>query len=157
MSPPSCSPNIVPISPNNPDALTFGANSIQQSSKVTKLPTQPRTLKRSAQATLLSYLNLDDSALHPDHRGMGTVVGAQFGEDVPDLALDSLFADRELCSNLIVGIPFGDQPQDTDLRWGQGVIGGMFGKLEGGLRRKCFFPGMDATNRFQQFLVQAIF
>jgi len=105
----------------------------------------------------LSELKLDDSALQTDHRGVGSVVGAQFGEDVSDLALDGFFADRELRGNLFVSIPFGNQTQDTDFRWGQGVIGGMFGDLVGGLRGQCLFPGMDGADCLQQFLVQAIF
>ena len=105
----------------------------------------------------MSYLNLDDSALQTDHRGVGPVVGTQFGEDVPDLALDCLFADRELRGNLFVGIPFRDQPQDADFRRGQRVIGGMLGKLIGGFRGKRLFPGMHRANRLQQFLVQLFF
>ena len=77
---------------------------------------------------------------------MGPVVGAQFGEDVPDLALDGFLADRKLRSNLFVGIPFANQTQDTYFRSGQGVMRGMLGKLEGGLRGKCFFTGMDASD-----------
>jgi hypothetical protein len=97
-----------------------------------------------------SESNLDDSALQTDQCGVGSVVGAQFGEDVPDLALDGFFADGELRGNLLVGIPFGNQPQDTDLRRCQRVIRGMLGKLAAGLGGKTLFPGMDGTNRFQQ-------
>src|SRR5258707_15865491 len=101
---------------------------------------QPKTPKRRARNTLLSELKLDDSALQTDHRGVGSVVGAQFGEDVPDLSLDRFFADRKLRRNLFIGIPFRNQSQYTDFRWGQRVIGGMFGKLHGGLCRECPFP-----------------
>jgi hypothetical protein len=69
----------------------------------------------------------------PIHGGMGSVVGAQFGEDVPDLALDGFFADRELRCNLFVCIAFGNQTQPTDFCWGKGIVGGMLGKLVGGL------------------------
>ncbi len=62
--------------------------------QITRFPTRPASLKRAAQTTLLGKLKLDDSALQTDHRGVGSVVGAQFGEDVPDLALDGFFADR---------------------------------------------------------------
>ena len=74
---------------------------------------------------------------------MGPVVGAQFGEDVLDSAFDGLFGDRELISNLFVGIPGGNQTQDTDFPWSEGVISGVLGKLVGGLRGKSPFPGMD--------------
>ena len=61
-----------------------------------------------------------------------------------DLALDGFFADRELRGNLFVGIPFGNQPQHTHFCRGQRVIGGMLGKLVGGLGGKRLFPGMNA-------------
>jgi hypothetical protein len=66
----------------------------------------------------LSKLKLDDSALDADHGGVGSVVGAQFGEDIPDVALDGFFANRKLRGNPFVGIPFGNQAQDADFRWG---------------------------------------
>jgi hypothetical protein len=50
----------------------------------------------------LGELKLNNSALQTDHGGMGSVVGAQFGEDVPDLALDGVFSDRQLNRNLFV-------------------------------------------------------
>ena len=88
---------------------------------------------------------------------MGSVVGAQFGEDVSDLALYGFFADGELHGNLFVGIPFGDQPQHTHFCRGQRVIGGMLGKLVGNLGGERPFPGMYTTDGLQQLLVQAIF
>jgi hypothetical protein len=57
----------------------------------------------------LSELKLDDSALQPKHRGVSSVVGAQFGEDVSDLAFGGFFAAGELRGNLFIGIPFGNQ------------------------------------------------
>ena len=45
-------------------------------------------------------LEFDDSALQPYHGGVGSVVGAQFGEDVLDSAFDGFFSDRELIRNL---------------------------------------------------------
>ena len=36
---------------------------------------------------------------------MGSVVSAQFGEDILDPAFDGFFGDRELICNLFVGIP----------------------------------------------------
>lgn len=114
------------------------------------------TPKRFVLTTLSSELRFDDSALQPDHRGVGSVVGAQFGEDVPDLALDGLFADRELSRNYLVGIARGNQIKDADFRRGQSVIGGVFGELEGCLWGHCLFPGMNRPDRVEQFLVQAI-
>ena len=107
-------------------------------------PRQPKAPKGGRVNTLLSELKLDDSALQTDHRGVGSVVGPQLGENASDLALDGLFADGKLRGNLFVGIPFANQTQDTDFRWGQGVIGGMFGDLVGGLRGQCLFPAWTA-------------
>src|SRR5208282_5154096 len=112
--------------------------------------------KRLPRITLLSELKFDNSALQTDHRGLSSVVGAQFREDVPDLALDGFFADGELGRNLFVGIPFGNQTQHPDFRRGKRVIGGMLGKLVGSLSGKRLLPGMNRANRFQQFLMQAI-
>ena len=116
------------------------------------LPTE--SPKRLARITLLSELKFEDSALQTYHRGVGSVVGAQFGEDVSDLAFDGFFTDRKLRCNLLIGIPFGNQAQDAHFCWGQRVIGGMLRKLKGHLWRNRLFPGMYRPNRFQQFLVQ---
>jgi hypothetical protein len=43
--------------------------------------------------TLSSDLEFDDSPFEPDHCGVGSVVGAQLGEDVLDTAFDSFFGD----------------------------------------------------------------
>src|SRR6202045_5442214 len=114
-------------------------------------PRQPKAPKGGRENTLLSELKLDDSALQTDHRGVSSVVGAQFGEDVSDLALDGFFTDGELRGNLFVGLPFANQTQDAHFSRGQRVIGGMLGKLVGSLRGKPFFPRMHRPDRFQKF------
>ena len=48
---------------------------------------------------LSSELEFDDPAFEPDRHGVGTIIGAQFGEDVPDLTLHRVFAGRELRRN----------------------------------------------------------
>ncbi len=73
---------------------------------------------KRAVGSLFRVLQFDDSALQPYHGGVGSVVGAQFGEDVLDSAFDGFFGDGELISNLFVGIPGGNQTQDTDFPWG---------------------------------------
>ena len=90
---------------------------------------KPAALARHGQAGGVE-LEVDDSTLHTDHRGVGSVVGAQLRKDVLDSALDGLLADRELIGNLLVGIAGGNQPQDVDFPRGQCLIGGMFGKFE---------------------------
>ena len=83
---------------------------------------------------------------------MGTVVGAQFGEDVPDLApaISSLTESRSAISLLAL-------PSASATGWISASVrhhGGMFGKLEASGE---YFPGMDVTNRFQQFLCKLSF
>src|SRR5271170_2408348 len=90
---------------------------------------------------------LDDPALEPNHGGVGSVLGAQFGEDVPDLALHGVLTGRDLRRDLFVGIPAGDETQDTDFRRGQRVVGGMFGEPEGDLSGQGFFPSLHGSNR----------
>src|SRR5580700_10399734 len=102
------------------------------------------TPKRFVLTTLSSELRFDDSALQPDHRGVGSVVGAQFGEDVPDLALDGLFADRELSRNYLVGIARGNQIKDADFRRGQSVIGGVSASWKDASGDIVFFPEWTA-------------
>src|SRR6267142_6031593 len=83
---------------------------------------QSKNPKRHARKTLLSELKFDNSALQTDHGRVRSIVGAQFRENVPDLALDSFFADRELRRNLFVSIPFGNQTQHSDFRRRERVI-----------------------------------
>ena len=52
-----------------------------------------RSPKKSRRVTLSSELEFDDPAFHPDHGGVGAVVGAQFGEDILYSTLDSFFGD----------------------------------------------------------------
>jgi hypothetical protein len=77
---------------------------------------EPQNPKRVRKTTLLGELQLDDSALQRDHRGVGAVVGAKFGEDIPDLALDRFFADGKVRGYFFVCIPFRNQPQHPDFR-----------------------------------------
>src|SRR5437773_7802896 len=65
--------------------------------------------------TLLSGLEFDDAALNPDHGGVCAIIGSQLGEDVLDAPFDGLLAERELSSDLLVGIPIGNQTKDRKL------------------------------------------
>jgi hypothetical protein len=64
--------------------------------------------------TLSSRLEFDDSPPQANHCRVSTVVGTQFGENALDSTLDGFFRDRQSIGNLLVGVPFGDQVQDTD-------------------------------------------
>src|SRR5258708_12156091 len=94
------------------------------------LPTETpnRLISRTLSGDLDSFerSELDDAALESDHGGVGSVLGAQFGEDVPDLALHRVLAGRELRGDLFVRIPLGNEAQDTDFRGGQPIASGMF-------------------------------
>ena len=61
----------------------------------------------------LEGLDFDDPAPNPDHGGVGAIVSAQFGEDVLHAAFDGFLAERELSSDLLVGISIGNQTQDV--------------------------------------------
>ena len=82
-------------------------------------------------------LQLDDSSLQSDHRGVGSIVGAQFRKDVLDSTLDGFLGDRELIRNLLVRIAGRDQSQHGDFRRRQGIIGRMLGDFVRGLWRKA--------------------
>jgi hypothetical protein len=83
------------------------------------------------------------------HRGMGSVVSAQFGQNVSDLAFNGFFADQQLISNRFVSISLCDQTQNADFSCRQSVIGGVLGQLEGGLRGKRPLPCVHGANRFE--------
>src|SRR5215471_3660884 len=100
--------------------------------------------------------NLDfyDSPLHADHGGLGPVVSAQLGKDVLDPPLYRFLRDRKLVGDLFVGIAGGNQPEHTDFSLRQGIGSCMLGKFVGSLCRKSLSPGVDGTDRVDQFLVK---
>jgi hypothetical protein len=61
-------------------------------------------------------LQFDDSSLQADHRGVGSIVGAQFGKNALDSAFDRFLGDRKLIRNLLVCISCRDQSQNIDFR-----------------------------------------
>src|SRR3984957_10940379 len=107
----------------------MSSRGVSNGAQVMQLHCGLKPSKGPPRTTLLSYLYLDDSALESDHRRVGTVIGVQFGEDIPDLAFDCFFADRQMRRYLFVGISFGNQAEDADFRRTERVIGGMLGKL----------------------------
>ena len=88
---------------------------------------------------------------------MGAIAGPQFGENVPDPALDGFLRDRELHCNFLVGIPVRYQPQDLDFPSRQGGIRGVVGKLVRDFGGQNLFAGIDGADRVQQFLIQEVF
>src|SRR6267154_3430315 len=120
-------------------------------------PMRTGSPKRQVRITLSSELKFDDSALQAYHGGVSSVAGAQFREDVSDLAFYGFFTDRKMRGNLFIGIPFSNQTQNEHFCRAQRVIRGMLRKLKRNLWRNRLFPDMYRPNRFQQFLVQQIF
>jgi hypothetical protein len=60
--------------------------------EVTRFPVCLKAQKECEEQLFLG-LDLDNSALQPDHRGVGSVVSAQFGQDTSDSALHGFFRD----------------------------------------------------------------
>ena len=52
---------------------------------------------------------VDESALYANDCRVRSIVGAKFGKDVLDSPFDGVLCDRKLISNLLVGIPPGNQ------------------------------------------------
>jgi hypothetical protein len=59
-------------------------------------------------------LELDDSALQANGDGVGSVVCAEFREDILDVAFYSFLSDPELICNQFVCIPCRNQPENFD-------------------------------------------
>src|SRR6266404_4013182 len=69
-----------------------------------------------------SESELDYSAAQRQGDGVGPVVGAQLGQDVPDVCLGGSFVDLEPGCDRTVGIAGGDESQDLDLADSQGGV-----------------------------------
>src|SRR6266403_433888 len=120
------------------------------------LPLRPETLDRLNLGTLSGGSELDDPPPEGDHGGLGAVLGAKLREDVADLALDRVLADRELGGDLLVGVTLGNQAHDTDFRSGQRLVGRMLGELVRNLWRERLLTGVDGSNGAQELLMQSI-
>src|SRR5215467_545810 len=101
-------------------------------------------------------LDFYDSPLDADHGSLDPVARAQLGKDVLDPPLYRFLGDRKLVGDLFVGIAGGNQLQHTDFSLRQGVGGCMLGKFVGSLGGKCLSPGVDGTDRVDQFFVECI-
>src|SRR5262245_26902311 len=127
-------------------------NALSQSLKLKN----PDKAPRERRGSLIRVDRFDNSTLKPDHRSVGWIVRAQFGEDVLDSSLDGFLRDREARGNLFVGLAGGNQPEDIDFRRRQVLIGGMLGNFERGLGGKCLFSGMYGADGLQKVLIQQI-
>src|SRR5438445_2540675 len=72
-------------------------------------------------------LKLDNSTLQTDCDGVCAVTGAEFGQYVCHVGLDGRFSNRELISNLLIGVSAAYQLEYFDFACSQFVIFGMFG------------------------------
>src|ERR1700679_91814 len=109
----------------------------------------PKNRHRST--PLLRGLQFDDSALKSDGDSVGSVVRAQFREDVFDVTFDRLLGDRQLICDQFVCVSRGNQSENFDFAWGQGIIRDVIGDLRGEITRNPLLAGMYSTNRVQEF------
>ena len=115
-----------------------------------RLEALPAPLRgRLTRALGLAIAEFDVSALDPDGRGMGAVIGSQLRQDVRDVVLDGFLRNRKLSGDLSIAIAHSNQPQHVDLAGAQFDIGGVVGQFGGNLRRDPFLPAMHGTNDLQ--------
>src|SRR5579864_1288257 len=70
----------------------------------------------------LAGLQMDNSA--PDGRGdrMGTIIGTQFAEDVPQMNFDRFLCDKQLLRDIPVPVAGGYMAQNLDFAFTQGFF-----------------------------------
>src|SRR5262245_13726813 len=88
-----------------------------------------RSPKRVERITRSWYSGLDNAALEPDDRGVGSIVGAQLGQDILHAPLNSLFGNGEMDRDLFVGISGCNQTEHIDFGRCQRFVRGMFRNL----------------------------
>jgi len=67
----------------------------------------------------VSLIGADEAAFHGDAGGFGAAAGAEFGEDVIDVALYGAFADEEGGGDFLVGLAAGHQAENFELAGAQ--------------------------------------
>lgn len=102
-------------------------------------------------------LEIDDAALQANGDGMSAVVGAEFREDILDVAFDRLFGDAQLIGDDFVCVPGSDQAQDLDFAGGQGVVGKMVSELGGNIGWDTLLSSVDGANCIEEFLAEETF
>ena len=103
--------------------------------------------------TFGGWLKLDNSTLQTDCDGVRAVTGAEFGQYVCHVGLDGRFSNRELITNLLIGVSAAYQLENFDFACSQFVICGMLGEFRSYFWRDTFFPGMNAADGFEQLPV----
>src|ERR1700758_4739999 len=73
-------------------------------SSLTAVAAKQQPKKRIERTPLSGCLEIDDAALESDGDGVSAVVGAEFGENIFDMALHGLFGDGKLGCDFLVCI-----------------------------------------------------
>ena len=81
-------------------------------------------------AVTLDAREVNDSSLEADYRRVRPVVRAQLRKNVLDSPFDGVFCNAEVICNLLVRVPVGDQAQNSDFCWCEGLIAHMLGDFE---------------------------
>jgi hypothetical protein len=79
-------------------------------------------------------LNLKETPMKSDRHGVSSVVRIQFEKNVADMSFNSIFTDIQPVSDNFVGAALGNEPQNLDLSFGQGLFGSMLPQLGRHLR-----------------------
>src|SRR5690606_27096048 len=94
-------------------------------------------------------------------RSLRPAKDAEFGEDVANVRLDSLFANAQLVGDLFVGEASREQAQHVRLAVGEGVGRGrrldLVHKAGGGLRRELHLPGSRRLDSPAQLVRLGVF
>src|ERR1019366_115262 len=81
---------------------------------------------------------------------MRPIVGAQLGEYVRDVVLDSGFSDAELVGDLLIGIAC-NQTKHINFARTQLIVGSVVSQLRRNVGWYSLAPGVDRADSLQQF------
>jgi hypothetical protein len=86
-------------------------------------------------------------AFYSNRYCMRPVIGAQLGENVRDVALNSRFSDIESVRNLFIGISYGNQSQDINFPGTQLILCRELGQLGSDAGRYSFAGEFGISTR----------
>ena len=107
----SCAEPLNEKAESRPAICECGEQSLQETSlrEGTAIATAREALKDETEFILSGDLEIDNPALEGDRDSMCSIAGAELGQDVGDAALDGCLGNEQAISNLLVGIPGGNQ------------------------------------------------
>ena len=98
------------------------------------------------------YSEVDDSAFQGNHRGMRSIIGTEFGENILNAAFDRIFRDGKLGGDLLIRISSRYQSKYFNLSGRRRVLPSVFGERIGGVSGEGPFARMNCPDRGEQFL-----